>query len=106
MTLSANNIIGSLIPYMDDIEACRREVPRGSYIWEGSPYKPLYDNSHSAEQAINLVNDVTGISIPALYAMTLAARRWYTRTEWRRCLPTEDAQWLMRCMVAQYPNKR
>lgn len=103
---NANAIIDTLMPYMDDIEAMYVKVPRGSYISENSPYKPFVDKYHAAERAINLANDLTGIAIPALYGAVLAARRWYLKTGWQKCLPENDANRLLSCMMEQNPGKQ
>lgn len=102
--IRANSVIDSLMPYMDDTQEFYQNVPRGSYISESSPYLPFVEKWRRAEQAINLANDLTGISITALYATVLTARRWYNKTGWQRCLSEDTAQRLLRCMAEQYPQ--
>ena len=106
MQMKANAIIDTLMPHVDDMHTMYVSVPRGSYIYEDSPYKPYVNKYREAERAFNLANDLTGISMVALYGAVLAARRWYTKTEWQRCLPEGDANRLLSCMVEQYPNGR
>jgi hypothetical protein len=106
MTLNANAIIDTLMPHLDDMENMYINVPRGSYISENSPYKPHVDRYREAERAFNLTNDLTGISMAALYGAVLAARRWYLKTDWQKCLPENDADRLLSCMMEQYPIKR
>lgn len=106
LNISANGIIDSLIPYVDDMQECRYKVPRGSYIYEGSPYKPYTDRAHRAEQVFMLAVDLLNVSPAALYGAVLVARRWYNKTAWQKCLPEEAAGKLLSCMVEQYPQGR
>jgi len=80
--------------------------PPAGTLAHGTAYKPYVNKYREAERAFNLANDLMGISMAALYGAVLAARRWYTKTEWQRCLPEDDANRLLSCMVEQYPNGR
>lgn len=107
LQLSANSIIDSLIPFVDDMEERYINVPRGVLIRDDGPYKPYIDKEWLARRAFNLANDLlVGISLPALYGTVLAARRWYNRTNWQKSLPEGEALRLLNCMVEQNPDGR
>lgn len=105
MEICAANVFDTIIGCLDDIETARRNIPRGSYIYEDSPLKKHSDDFRCAEQKIVVASDVLGIPEAVLYAAAHAARRWYKRTNWQRCLSSETADRLLKCMTEQYQRK-
>ena len=106
LEIKASPIIDTLMDNMESIEVFHRNVPKGAYIREGSEYRNYWNNSNKAAQGMSAASDILGISEQALCRAVLAARRWYTRTEWQICLPEDDAARLLACMIEQYPRSR
>ena len=106
LEINANTVIDTLMDNINSIEEFHQEVPKGTYISNGSAEHHHWKNSTKAEQGIRAAGEILGISEQALYGAVLAARRWYTRTEWERCLPEDDAARLLACMIEQYPRNR
>lgn len=102
--IKSNAVIDTLIPCIDEMQECRENVPRGTYIYEDSPYKPYTDRAHRAEQTFMLASDLLNASPAALYATALTARRWYGKTAWQKCLPESEAEKLFTYMMGQYPQ--
>lgn len=99
ITVKANPIIDSLMPFLDDIQERYEHVPEGSYLCHVTPFNEIVNNAKVAERAFALASDILSIPESALYAAVLAARRWYYKTDWQKCLPEEDAQRLLACTI-------
>ena len=109
MKINATKVIDSLIPEFDEIEQFHH-IRNGEHLYLGSsnrndPREIAYEKYHAAEQRLNLASDILDITGRALYGAVLAARRWYNRTGWQKCLPVDDAERLLNCMAEQYPPR-
>lgn len=92
LNVSANAIIDNLISEFDEIAHTQKSIPRGSFIAPGSEYERLCQVLEQAERKLTLASDLLGVDI---YGILRAARRWYTRCEWQRCLPDDVAAHLI-----------
>ena len=108
MKINATAVIDNLIHEFNDIEKFHH-VRNGKYLYldsleEKDPRKIAYEKSDAAQKRLNLTSDVLDMTTSALYGAVLAARRWYKRTDWQKCLSEDDAERLLSCMMIQYPK--
>jgi len=108
MEINATAVIDSLICEFDEIEQFQ-QVRDGKHLYidllaETDPRRIASKKADAAESRLSLASDILDISAAALYGTVLAARRWYNRTNWQKCLPYNDAEKLLNCMAAQYPT--
>ena len=104
MNVNGNRVIDNLADCFSDIENFYKNVPKGSYIADGSPARRYYDTKDRAEKMIRIAADVTGINEFGLYKAVSVARRWYERTHWEKHLPDGDADRLIE-YFANYREK-
>ena len=108
MKINATAVVDNLAHEFNVIEQFHH-LRNGRHLYIASlkkddPLKIAYEEYNTAERNLNLASYVLDVSITALYRAVLAARRWYTRTDWQKCLPEDDAERLLSCMVTQYPS--
>ena len=100
-----NDVIDTVLAQMYDIEYAYRTVPRGTYLYEGSPHMNAYKNRNKAENALNAISDVLGSRVAPLYVIARCARKWYERENWQNAMPNHDADRMVEYFLKRDRNK-